>query len=282
METAVQRVSELTNSAEKAREAGELAGTYQEAVVELSRIRREALDDLIEQGLTHGEIAEKIGTTRARVSQLLSTGPRTERAFLGAGTLTVALGGKQEAPKDSGDPGSVVATEDLQAFEALSELARSVKLTAESELVMPPGLIDLNRDNLVVICGPRLSPMINQILASDPHLSFDKDDMGWFLHDHVTGSTYRSPMNDGNPEDYAYIGRLPRPDGKGTFLYIAGIHAVGAAGVIHFLEGHMKDAYKQVRNRRFSTLIHCRFDPASNKVIESERVTPYYRPEAAA
>jgi hypothetical protein len=34
-------------------------------------------------------------------------------------------------------------------------------------VIPPPGLVDLNRDNLVVICGPRLSPIIAQVLASD-------------------------------------------------------------------------------------------------------------------
>jgi hypothetical protein len=42
----------------------------------------------------------------------------------------------------------------LQAYERLYELARTLGLEADYEMIPPPGLVDLNRDNLVVICGP--------------------------------------------------------------------------------------------------------------------------------
>jgi hypothetical protein len=84
-------------------------------------------------------------------------------------------------------------------------------------------------------------------------------------------------MDDGEPTDYAYLGRLPCIDGRGTFLYFAGIHAPGNSGVVHYLEGHLEELYGEVRTSRFSTLIACRFDPSSRQVISSERVTPLYR-----
>jgi hypothetical protein len=149
-----------------------------------------------------------------------------------------------------------------------------VKLT---EVIGPPGLVNLNRDNLVVICGPRLSPIIAQVLASDPNLGFAQDERGWFLVDHATGTTYRSPRDDGEPADYAYLGRLPRIDGRGTFLYFAGIHAPGNSGAMHYLEGHLEELYGEVRTGRFSTIIACRFDPDTRQVTSSERVTPLYR-----
>lgn len=68
-------------------------------------------------------------------------------------------------------------------------------------------------------------------------------------------------------------------DGKGTFLYIAGIHAIGANGVVHFLENNVAEVYREVRTRRFSTLISCRYDPETLEVLESRRVTPLYRHE---
>jgi hypothetical protein len=213
--------------------------------------------------------------TRARVGQLLAAGPRSERLFLGTGPLTVALGGKLEAGKP--DPGPVVSQEGLQAYERLRELARTLGLEAEHEIIHPPGLVDLNRDNLVVICGPRLSPVVAQVLASDPNLEFKYDGRVWYLVDHATGTAYRSPRDDGEPGDYAYLGRLPRIDGRGSFLYFAGIHAPGNSGVVHYLEGHLEELYGEVRTGRFSTLIACRFDPDTRQITSSQRVTPLYR-----
>ena len=78
------------------------------------------------------------------------------------------------------------------------------------------------------------------------------------------------------------MGRLPRIDGRGTFLYFAGIHAPGNSGAMHYLEGHLEELYGEVRTGRFSTIISCRFDPDSRQVTSSERVTPLYRTDGRA
>ncbi|APU18597.1 transcriptional regulator [Actinoalloteichus sp. GBA129-24] len=267
----------LPTPMDRAQRAGQLHADYQARTVEVSRIRKEALAELIGQGLSQTQIGEALDMSRSRVQQLLSSGPRVERAFLGTGPLTVALGGKLEA-KDS-NPGPVLAQEDFHAYEMLQSLAKSLSLETSYEVVQPPGFLDLNRDNLVVICGPRLSPMIAQVLASDDHLAFGKDEAGWFLSDKKADIDYRSPMDEGESSDYAYFGRLPRPDGKGTFLYIAGIHAVGATGVVHYLENHLAELYRELKTDRFSTLIKCVFNPESRKIKSSGRVPgDYYRP----
>jgi N-dimethylarginine dimethylaminohydrolase len=64
----------------------------------------------------------------------------------------------------------VVAQEDLQAYEDLQALARTLGLETRYEVVHPPCMINVNRDNLIVICGPRLSPLIAQLLESDRHI----------------------------------------------------------------------------------------------------------------
>ncbi|WP_344174444.1 sigma-70 family RNA polymerase sigma factor [Pilimelia columellifera] len=258
--------------------AHELVGGHQAAVVELSRIRREALEELVTQGQTQPQLGKLLGVTRARVGQILNSGPRSERAFFASGAgaaLTVAFGAKREADKQI--PAPVVAQEDFHAYEHLAALARSFGLETRYEVIHPPGFVDLNRDNLVVICGPRLSPLIAQLLASDPNIVFQKDAQGWYLTDRGTGQEFRSPMDHNQCGDFAYLGRLPRLDGKGTFLYIAGIHAVGAAGVIHFLTENLPEVYKENRNKRFSTVIRCVYDAATREITESRRVAPYYR-----
>lgn len=275
MHSDVVRAGEIVDPRERATVASRLVVEFEDARKEAARIRREALEELVGAGMTHKEAADLLGTTRARIGQIIKTGPPSERAFLGSGPLTIALGGKREENKRGS--GRVLAQEDLSAYNHLHDLAKSMELAATSEVIEPPGFLNLNRDNLIVICGPRLSPMLNQILESDEALGFREDDLGWFLEDRTSGQIYRSPMDSGKSKDYAYLGRLPRLDGRGHFLYIAGIHAVGAPGAVHFIENNLSYLYKEVRKIRFSTLIGCTFDPDSLEIISSEQVTPFYK-----
>lgn len=275
MHSDVVHASEIADPRERVTVASRLVVEFEDARKEAARIRREALEELISGGMTHKEAADLLGTTRARVGQIIKTGPPSERAFLGSGPIVVALGGKREENKRGS--GRVLAQEDLSAYNHLHDLAKSLELFATSEVIEPPGFLNLNRDNLIVVCGPRLSPMLNQILESDENLRFREDEFGWYLEDRISGESYRSPMDSGEPKDYAYLGRLPRLDGKGTFLYIAGIHAVGAPGAVHFIENNLPYLYKEVRKVRFSTLIGCTFDPNSLEIVASEQVTPLYK-----
>ncbi|SCL29993.1 Sigma-70, region 4 [Micromonospora pallida] len=262
---------------ERARAAHGLIDDYQAAIGELSRIRREALEQLLAGGMTQAQIAELLEMSRSRVSQLLSAGTRPERAFLGTGRLTVAIGGKQEAGRR--DPGDVLSAESFAAYNALAELARSVGLDASYEVVPPPGFVHLNRPNLIVLTSPRLLPFVGQVMESDPHVRFASDDRGWYLMDGET--EYRSPRDDGHSADYGYIGRLPRPDNKGSFLYLAGTHAQGTLGAAQFVADNLAQLHKELKNRRFSTIIRCEYD-ANNprKILACERVTPLYRHES--
>ncbi|MFC7906605.1 sigma factor-like helix-turn-helix DNA-binding protein [Streptomyces nigra] len=276
----MQRVSGITDPVDRAKAAIDLMARYQSHVNELSRVRREAIEEAQASGLTQAEIAKRLGVSRGRVGQLASAGPPPERAFFGTDLVTVSLGGKYEAGKGPNDnPSHVVTREDLDNFEHLRRLLAGMKLDAQYEVIPPSGIVNLNRDNHVVVCGPRLSPIVAQVLEGDDNLQFRKD-RAWHLVDQRDGKEYRSPQDeDGSAGDFGYLGRLPRLDGKGTFLYIAGIHAIGANGVVHYLENNVADIYREVRTRRFSTLISCRYDPKTMEVLESRRVTPLYRHE---
>ncbi|MBB4929028.1 sigma-70 family RNA polymerase sigma factor [Kitasatospora kifunensis] len=238
--------------------------------------------------MTADELGAALSLSKGRVSQIKSgkSGPPVHRAFLGAGALIVALGGKVEnRPKQDPLVAPVVAAEDFRTYERLRDLAGQLQLDADYEVIPPPGNVNLNRDDLVVICGPRLSPLIEQILESDRNLRFDKDEGGWHLEDRSDPDAtveHRSPMDaSGESADVAYFARLPRPDGRGTFLYVAGIHAIGSAGVIHWLESGMAEAYQTLKTRRFSVLIRSTFDPETREITSSERITPFYRPEGS-
>ncbi|MGV9234898.1 sigma-70 region 4 domain-containing protein [Streptomyces nigra] len=276
----MERVSGITDPVDRAKAAIDLMARYQSHVNELSRVRREAIEEAQASGLTQAEIAKRLGVSRGRVGQLASAGPPPERAFFGTDLVTVSLGGKYEAGKGPDDnPSHVVTREDLDNFEHLRKLLAGMKLDAQYEVIPPSGIVNLNRDNHVVVCGPRLSPIVAQVLEGDDNLQFRKD-RAWHLVDQRESKEYRSPQDeDGSAGDFGYLGRLPRLDGKGTFLYIAGIHAIGANGVVHYLENNVADIYREVRTRRFSTLISCRYDPKTMEVLESRRVTPLYRHE---
>lgn len=274
----IDEVAGLSDPLERARRAHQLVGDLSALSTEATRLRREALEEVLNRGnLSQSEIARHLDVSRARVSQLLKSGPRPERAFLGYGELTVLLGGKQEGKKDR--PGPVVSTEDLGGYALVSDVAKELGLTTRYEVVQPPGMVNLNRENLIVACGPRLSPLIEQVLHSDPTLAFEHDDQGWYLVDRVEGAIYRSPMDSGENVDYGYIARLPRFDSNGTFLYSAGIHAPGVSGGLHYIVNNLAELYDEVKRQRFSMLITCTFDPETRAIISSQRLTPMYRPD---
>ncbi|MFJ4552771.1 sigma factor-like helix-turn-helix DNA-binding protein [Streptomyces sp. NPDC088817] len=276
----MKRISGIADPVDRAKAAIALMATYQGWVLELSRVRREAIEEAQASGMTQADIAARLGVSRGRVGQLASAGPPPERAFFGTDLVTVSLGGKYEGGKSpEQNPSEVVTREDLDNFEHLRKLLSGMKLDAQYEVIPPTGIVNLNRDNHVVVCGPRLSPIVAQVLEGDDNLRFEKDHV-WHLLDQQTGKEYRSPQDeDGSAGDVGYLGRLPRLDGRGTFLYIAGIHAIGANGVVHFLEHNLAELYREVRTKRFSTLISCRYNPENLEILESRRVTPLYRHE---
>ncbi|MGW1037878.1 sigma-70 family RNA polymerase sigma factor [Streptomyces antibioticus] len=285
-DVALAQLKEMGDPLQRAKAAHGLVARVQDYGNEIQAVRNEAMNETLRVGeLNSTQLAAELGISKGRVSQLAKGAP-PERLFLGSGKVIVALAEKLEHGKlhdgrDKRVQGPVIATEDFQTYEHLRELAEDVGLEITFERIPLGGNVRLNRNNLVVICGPRLSPLIEQILESDPHLRFDKDDDGWFLADRKTGEVYRSPMDHGGNSDVAYFGRLPRPDGQGTFLYIAGIHARGSGGVVHWLNHELATVHRELKAKRFSTLISSTFDPDTLEITSSKRITPFYRPEGA-
>jgi hypothetical protein len=265
---------EVIDPLERARQASDAQERLRVQGLEVARVRRESLEELLRGGMSQAAIGSALGMSRARVGQLLANGPPPERHFFGDGRITVAMGAKYEAGKER--PGRVLAQEDFMTFTAFQHLLAGVELETEAEFISPPGIVQLNRPNLIVTFGPRLAPVVGQILKSDQNLGFESDEDGWYLKDHQSGQQYRSPEDHGAPGDVAYFGRLPRPDGRGFFTYIAGIHETGRVGVVHWLHTHLAELFREVRKRRFSTLIACHLDPYSLEVLESSRVSPIY------
>jgi predicted transcriptional regulator len=278
----VENAAKISDPKERALAANALIDDHQTAIAELSRIRREALEELLAGGMSQTQLAELLGMSRSRMSQVLTAGKRPERTFLGEGRITVAIGAKRE-PHKKANVSEMISAECFTAYGLLTDAARTVGLDIEQEIVPPPGIVHLNRPNLVVLTNPRLLPFLSQVMEADPHIRYavvDEDD--WYLVDQSTNVEYHSPRNQGEPRDYGYIGRLPRPDGKGTFLYLAGTHAPGTLGAACYVVDNLPALYRELKTRRFSTVIECQFDPDNPlKMTSVERVTPLYRHEGS-
>jgi hypothetical protein len=273
MKDRILELSGETDMVKRARLANDLLTELQENIVEISRIRREALEQLRARGWSQAKIATELGMTPGRISQLVTMGP-PERDFLGTGPVTIALGLKPE---------STVPPEQHDVYVRLQALARSLKLSTSVAPIPQDGSVTLNRKDLIVACGPRRAPSIAGLLQWDPNLGFEKDADGWYIIDRREQEPYRSPKDSGQPSDIGYLGRLPRRlDGKGgTFLCIAGIHEMGTKGVVHYLEQNIAALYKEFGTEHFSTLIQCYFDPDTEDILRSERI-PLHRPGSRA
>ncbi len=146
----------------------------------------------------------------------------------------------------------------------------------------PPGLVDLNRDNLIVLGSPRILPFLGQVLAADPAYRWDHDDDGaWFVVDKLANKVYRSPADSGEDADYAYVGRLPRPDGAGTFLYLAGIHAHGTLGAAYWLADNLDHVYSETRGKRWSTLVEVQYN-RQREITGTRQLVDLVRHDGAA
>jgi transcriptional regulator with XRE-family HTH domain len=247
-----------------------------------SRVRFEAVTEL-GSTMTHVEIAEALGLTRARVSQILKAGPPPERALLApeAGVFTVAVVQKIDA--ETRQRSILLSTR--TAFDKLQKLAASmdIETAAAPEPVPMPGHIDLNRSNLAVLIGPRISSFVAQVVASDPTVKWRQDKQGrWYLTDTKTGQEFHSDFDNGweSPAPavrtcIAQIGRVRRPDGQGTFLYLGGAHSPGTSGAVEVFTREIVNIWNLARRAPWSAVVLTRVDE-SGETISADLATPIY------
>jgi cell division protein FtsL len=276
MSDELQRIMAIDDPYLLLREVTTRLADAQQEVTELARLRRRVVQDLHAQGLSYAQIAAKAGLSRGRIHQIRHTGPAPEGAFLGSGAVTVATPLRRDDERGR----TVVAVDDVSSGKRLEDLARSYGLAVTSEHVPVSGEIDLNRDGLVIVCGPRMSQDMWNTYAQDPVLRWEKvEDGPWTVVDRLTGTVHRSGQDSdpARPYDIGYLGRLPRPDGKGSLLAIAGIHTQGSLGVVQLLASELNSLWGQVGDRRFSTLVGVEYDPETSEPRSVELVCPLYR-----
>ena len=253
----------------RAQRAGELITTYQQRSTELARLRRAAIDELARNGAMSTEIARKLNLSKGRITQIRQTAPPAQRAFFGVGPVTVALP-LREVP---GRLQPMIASEDSRASDMLRGLLERLSFQVETFGIPPDGRWT-PRGDTVAICGPKSSRVTAEAIASDPLLTFAPDDAGrWVITDRRTGAVYTSPLDDASSQgwtDIAYVARLPIA--TGSILVIAGVHALGSVGAVHYLTDHLPDVYGQVGTRNFSMVVRSSHD--ADEVISSEAVMP--------
>ncbi|WP_025273509.1 sigma factor-like helix-turn-helix DNA-binding protein [Haloglycomyces albus] len=262
---------------ERAKLAHEAVEYLTDTVIpDLYLTRLSAVEALISGGMPQRQIAEELNVSRGRVSQMLRQG-KEEKAFFGDGRITIAVGAKPESNRADSAQKFVISSQAMQAAQTLIDGMRSFGLDSVMEQVPPPGNVNLNRKNLLVMTSPRLLPFLGQVVASDPNIGFEERSEGWCLIDRESGQVYSAPGEASHQKDFAYIGRLPRPDGNGTFLYVAGIHSEGTLGGAQWLIDNVSSLYGRVKNRIFSTIVQVESNSETEEITQVQPVTKIFQ-----
>lgn len=241
----------------RGRRATDLLAVYQQRSTELARLRREALEEAHQElGLPYSQIATALGITKGRVTQIRSTAPAAARALFGVGPVTVVMPYRFQTT-DRERP--LVAAEDVAAGDLAKRLLESFGFTTRTAQ-LGPDHVEIPDGDLFVICGPKSSPAVVQLLDSDPRLTIAQDDAGWYIENRETHDRHRSPLDesDTTPADLAYVAR--RTDGERTVTHVAGLHAIGSLGAVEYLTAHADDLYSATAGHDFSLLVESHHD----------------------
>ena len=241
----------------RGRRATELLAVYQQRAAELARLRRVAVEDAHrELGMSYTQIAAAMGLTKGRVSQIRGTAPPPERAFFGTGPVSVGVP-LRHGVTDRQRP--LVAAEDMQAGEETARLLDGYGL-AVTRYQIGPGTATAPPGDAVVICGPKTAPVGAALLARDKALDMREDGGRWWIIQRATGQRYGSPSDEPDPAaaDLAYVGRHQL--GEHVTVHIAGIHAIGSLGAVHYLAGHLAELFADAGDASLSLVTRASHD----------------------
>lgn len=252
-------VDAIADPGERARLATQLLSTYQRRVAKIAHTRRRAIAELRSSGLSYAQVADVLGLSRGRIAQLDTTPYAVEQEFFGGHDVTIAT-----PLRTAGIERPVIAQEDFEAAMKLSRFLNAARVNTTFAQIAPDGAVDLSPPALVLICGPKSSPVVRELIGTDPILRFAPDEgERWHITDRGSGESFWSPLDVGQPrnEDVAYLARLRLPGQQRTALVIAGIHAVGSLGVASYLSepDNLHRLHSQVGARPFSAVVRSTF-----------------------
>ncbi|MEV0358991.1 MULTISPECIES: hypothetical protein [Nocardia] len=269
----VARVFAIEDKVDRLKAATEGVAAAQQTINELTRIRRAVIRELHDEGWTFARIGAAAGLSRARIHQVSTQGPAPEGLFFGHGALRVLV------PEVRA--GRVLGAPDPAAAQRLAELLRQLGFAVVVENFLPGRPLDLNRDGLIVLGGPELSPSLRQLVTADPRLRRTitrAGDARRGIEDRAARRVYRPGGPE--PHDIAYLARLPRPDGRGTILVIDGLHPPGSLGAVRLLATRLATLHERADSHLFSVLIAVKYERATGEPVDADLLTPVYRHDA--
>lgn len=150
--------------------ATELITLYQQRATELARLRREAIEEAHRAGLSFTEIAQLLGVTKGRISQIRTNAPPAERAFFGVGPVAVGI----PRPAENDDERDHVHFDvSYQATQQRVEVDLARLSMASTRFEIEPDTEDVPAGDAVVICEPEAAPVARRLLAADKALGFE-------------------------------------------------------------------------------------------------------------
>jgi hypothetical protein len=265
-----EEIASIADPVERARAAGELLAEHQSAVTQLARIRRQAVAELRANGLSYAQVGQQLGLTRGRIAQLKPS--TVEQTFFGGTLVTIATPLRATT---AGRP--LVAQEDVEAAMVLTRFLDAADIATDLQHISTTGELDLSPPAIVAICGPKSSPIIQQLIAADPAFEFRPDtDGSWRIINRSSGESYGSPT-DVDPtadRDIAYLARLPRRDAA-PMIVVAGVHAIGSLGAMTYLTtmANLRELHRAVADRPFSMVIESQFTRSPLKILSAHALT---------
>jgi hypothetical protein len=226
--------------------ATDLMTIYQQRATELARLRKAAIEEAHrDRGMSYTEIAEELGLTKGRISQIRTSAPRPERAFFGVGPVTVGI--PRRFGFEEGRERPFFDASDQATQEAVETTLGRLSL-ASNRFAIDPDTTNLPSGDTVVICGPKSAPVARRLLDSDPILDFERDDDGWWITDARTGERHQSPFRRDISvlTDIGYFAR--RVESGRVIVHIAGITSVGSLGVAQWLDRNLTEVFNPSTN----------------------------------
>lgn len=251
----------------RGRLATELLTVYQQRAAELARLRRDAIEQAHgERGMSYTEIAAALGITKGRVTQIRTDAPHRERAFFGVGPVAIGLPYRYQTT-DRSRP--LIAAEDAQAGEQIERVLGSLGF-AVSRFQVEPEAMQIPRGDTVLICGPKSAPAAAELIESDPTLGIQEHAGLWWIVDRASGERFGSPTDEtpGESADLAYMARR-RSDDR-VIVHIAGLHALGSLGAVHYLTNQLAGLFAEVGDADFSCVVRSTYTGLD--IIDSELV----------
>lgn len=230
--------------------ASSLIVVYQQRATELARLRKAAIEEAKQAGMTYTEIASALGISKGRITQIKQSAASVERVFFGVGPVAVGIPYRYQTT-DRERP--LIAAEDAQTGNDIADLLAEQAFAVTRYQIGPDTDVPPAGDG-VVVCGPKTSPLGASLMESDPSSELAKVDGRWMFR-LPDGSTIGSPMDEDstNHQDLAYLARHKFDDH--VIVHIAGIHAIGSLGAVHYLRHSLKDLFAAGGDRSFSVAI---------------------------